>query len=165
MPAQSTYAYKARDGSGAIAVGTMIASSADEVSASLRAEGKFVFAIEENPLRVTADLDKDQIRRNEAAKRVRREDVIAFAQQLSVMLETGVPLLEALSAFRKQTSRMEFREVLDVLYEDIQSGESLSMAMSKWPRVFPVLMVSLMKASEASGSLSTMLGRATEYLA
>ncbi len=165
MPAQSTYAYKARDGSGAIAAGTMSASSADEVSASLRAEGKFVFAIEENPLRATADLDKAQIRRNEAAKRVRREDVIAFAQQLSVMLETGVPLLEALTAFRKQTPRMEFREVLDVLCEDIQSGESLSVAMSKWPRVFPVLMVSLMKASEASGSLSTMLGRATDYLA
>ena len=36
--------------------------------------------------------------------------------------------------------------------------------MEKWPRVFPLMMVSLMKASEASGTLATMIGRVGEYL-
>jgi type IV pilus assembly protein PilC len=165
MPAQSTYSYKARTGSGEVVGGTMIAGSAEEVSARLRAEGKFVFDIEASPLRALVELDEHQIRRNEAAKRVRREDVIAFCQQLAVMLETGVPLSEALDAFCKQMHRAEFRAVLEVLCDDIDSGQPLSAAMSKWPRVFPGMMISLMKASEISGTMSTMLGRVGEYLA
>ncbi|MHC4775176.1 MAG: type II secretion system F family protein [Planctomycetota bacterium] len=165
MPAQSTYAYKARTATGEVIAGTLVAGSAEEVSAQLRAEGQFVFEIDESPMRVFADLDAQQLRRNEAAKRVRREDVIALCQQLSVMLETGVPLSEALDAFRRQTARSEFRQVLDVAADDIDSGEPLSAAMEKWPRVFPGMMISLMKASEASGTMATMLGRVGTYLA
>jgi type IV pilus assembly protein PilC len=165
VPAQSTYAYKARTAAGEVVAGTLVATSAEEVSARLRAEGQFVFEMDASPMRVFADLDEQQIRRNEAAKRVRREDVIAFCQQLSVMLETGVPLAEALDAFRRQTARPEFRQVLEVLADDIDSGEPLSAAMEKWPRVYPGMMISLMKASEASGTMSTMLGRVGEYLA
>jgi type IV pilus assembly protein PilC len=165
VPAQSTYAYKSRNAAGEITAGTMVAGSADEVGARLRAEGQFVFEIDERPMRVFADLDKEQLRRNEAAKRVKREDVIAFCQQLSVMLETGVPLGESLDAFREQAPRPEFRQVLDVLAEDVDSGEPLSAAMEKWPRVFPNMMISLMKASEASGTMASMLGRVGEYLA
>jgi type IV pilus assembly protein PilC len=164
VPAQSTYAYKSRNAAGEVITGTMVAASAEEVTARLRAEGQFVFDIDERPMRVFADLDKQQLRRNEAAKRVRREDVIAFCQQLSVMLETGVPLSEALDAFRRQTTRPEFRQVLDVLADDVDSGEPLSAAMEKWPRVFPNMMISLMKASEASGTMATMLGRVGDYL-
>jgi type IV pilus assembly protein PilC len=131
----------------------------------LRAEGQFVFEIEASALRASPNLGDEQIRRNEAAKRVRRDDVIALCTQLSVMLETGVPLSEALNAFRKQMDRAEFRQVLDVLCEDVEGGEPLSDSMAKWPRVFPIMMISLMKASEASGMLATMLGRVGEYLA
>ena len=164
MSAQSTYAYKARTSTGEVTRGTMVASSAEEVSASLRGEGLFAFEIEASALRATPTLDAHQIRRNEAAKRVRRDDVIAFCTQLSVMLETGVPLAEGLDAFRKRMDRAEFRAVLDVLCDDVDAGEPLSGAMEKWPRVFPLMMVSLMKASEASGTLATMLGRVGEYL-
>src|SRR6185295_9339628 len=92
-------------------------------------------------------------------------DVIAFCQQLAVMLETGVPLSEALDAFTEQAGRREFREVLGVLRDEIYSGEKFSTAMARWPRVFPSMMVSLMKASEASGTMAMMLGRVGEYLA
>lgn len=164
MSAQSTYAFKARTSTGEITSGMMVASSADEVSSRLRAEGQFVFEIEASALRAAPDLDELQIRRNEAAKRVRREDVIALCTQLSVMLETGVPLSEALDAFRQQMDRAEFRQVLEVLCDEVEGGEPLSVAMEKWPRVFPNMMVSLMKASEASGMLASMLGRVGDYL-
>ena len=164
MSAQSTFSFKARTSTGEVIKGKMVASNADEVSSRLRAEGQFVFEIEGSALRASPDLGDEQTRRNEAAKRVRRDDVIALCTQLSVMLETGVPLSEALNAFRKQMDRAEFRQVLDVLCEDVEGGEPLSEAMEKWPRVFPGMMISLMKASEASGMLATMLGRVGEYL-
>ena len=164
MQAQSTFAFKARDSAGDVVTGSMVAGSADEVGARLRAEGKFVLNVDDKPMRGDIELDAMQVRRNEAAKRVKREDVIAFCQQLSVMLETGVPLAEALDAFCRQTERKEFKVVLNILRDDIYSGETFSAAMSKWPKVFPRMMISLMKASEASGTMALMLGRIGEYL-
>lgn len=165
MTAQSTYSYRARDRGGRIVTGNIVASTTQEVGARLRADGKTVLVIDNKPLSASPKLSSDQVRHNEAAKRVKRDDVISFAQQVSVMLETGVPLTEALDAFRSRVGSKEFRAVLDVLTNDICSGEPLSAAMSRWPRVFPNIMVSLIKASEASGTMSMMLGRVGNYLA
>jgi type IV pilus assembly protein PilC len=164
MTAQSTFTYRARDSAGQIVTGSLVAASADEVGARLRAEGKYVVSVEDKPLRAAASLNADQIRRNESAKRVKREDVIAFCQQLSVMLESGVPLSEAMDSFGRQATRREMRDVLTSIMSDLQGGEPLSTAMSRWPRVFPTMIVSLMKASEASGTMGMMLGRIGQYL-
>lgn len=164
MAVQSIYIFTARDAAGTLVNGQMTAGSADEVGTRLRAEGKYVVAVQENSMRVEAALDERQIRRNEAAKRVRREDVISFCQQLSVMLETGVPLSEALDSFMHQTQRREFKQVVASLRDEIYGGERFSVAMARWPRVFPTMIVSLMKASEASGTMAMMLGRVAEYL-
>lgn len=165
MPAQATFSYRARDAAGQIVTGSLLAASAEEVGSRLRSEGKYILSVQDKAMSAAAALDEKQVRRNEAAKRVRREDVIAFCQQLSVMLETGVPLTEALDSFCEQTPRKEFRQVLGTLRDEIYGGEKFSVAMSRWPRVFPTMMVSLMKASEASGTMAMMLGRIGEYLA
>ncbi len=164
MPAKATYAYRVRDAAGQVASGTLVAGSSDEVGARLRGEGKIVLSVQEHGLQAAA-FDPVQVRRAEAARRVKRDDVIAFCQQLSVMLETGVPLVEALDAFCRQTPSPAFRQVLEVMRDDIQSGEPISAAMSRWPRVFQPMIVSLMKASEASGTMAMMLGRVGDYLA
>lgn len=165
MPAQATYSYRARDAAGQFVTGSLVATSAEEVGTRLRTEGKYVLSVQDKVMGVGDTLDEKQIRRNEAAKRVRREDVIAFCQQLSVMLETGVPLSEALDSFCEQMPRREFKQVLTSVRDEIYSGEKFSSAMAKWPRVFPHMIVSLMKASEASGTMALMLGRVGEYLA
>lgn len=164
MSAKATYAYRIRDAAGGVVTGTLVASSPEEVGAKLRAEGKIVLSVNEHGLRASA-VDPVQIKRAEAAKRVKRDDVIALCQQLSVMLETGVPLTEGLDAFCRQTQSPALRQVLEVMRDDIYGGEPISVAMAKWPRVFPVMIVSLMKASEASGTMSMMLGRVGDYLA
>jgi type IV pilus assembly protein PilC len=165
MSAQSTYTYKARDADGTVVTGSLVADSPEDVGARLRSNGKFVLSVSQNAMRPTVSLDADQIQRNEAAKRVRREDVITFCQQLSVMLETGVPLSEALDVICGQNPSRDFRKVLEALREDLYAGEPFSSAMAKWPRVFPGMMLSLMKASEASGTMALMLGRIGDYLA
>lgn len=165
MPAQSTYAYKARDVSGEVITGSLVAGSAQEVGARLRAEGKFILAVTENAMRAENQLDESAVRRNESAKRISREEVIGFCQQLSVMLETGVPLSEAMDAFCQQTANRDFRRVMEDLRDRIYAGDPFSKAMAEWPRVFPHMMISLMRASEASGTMSMMLGRVGEYLA
>lgn len=166
MGLQRTFGFRARDASGQLVTGTLVAASPDEVGVRLRAEGKFVLGVDEHALTSqTGALDVEAIRRNEAAKRVRRDDVIAFAQQLGVMLETGVPLGEALHAFHRQARSPEFRRVLESVTQAVEAGEPLSAALSQWPRVFPGIMVSLLKAAEASGTMASMLSRIGHYLA
>ncbi len=165
MPAQATFTFRVRESGGEIVSGQMSAASADEVALRLRNDGKYVVSIEERGLVDLPRLDREQIRRNEAAKRIKRDDVIAFSQQLAVMLDAGVPLAEALQTFCRQSRSAEFKAVLGVLSERVCAGEPLSTAMAQWPRVFPRLMVSLMKASEASGTLAMMLSRVGGYLA
>jgi type IV pilus assembly protein PilC len=165
MPVQSTYAYKARDAAGNVITGSLAAATAEEVGARLRAEGKYVLMVQDHAAKLTAAMDERSFRRRQTARNVRREDVIAFCQQLSVMLETGVPLSEALDAFCQQTPSKSFKIVLASLRDAIYGGDQFSAAMARWPGVFPTMMVSLMKASEASGTMAMMLGRVGGYLA
>lgn len=165
MTAHSTFSYKARDGEGNVLTGSLVAASQHEVSQQLRAEGKYVLHVSSDALRSDAVVDERQVRSNEMVKRIKREDVIAFCQQLSVMLDTGVPLTEALDSFCSQINKKEFRQVIQSVRDEIQGGEPFSIAIARWPRVFPRIMISLMKASEASGTMAMMLGRIGDYLA
>ncbi len=98
------------------------------------------------------------------ARRVRREDVIYFAHQLSVMIETGVSITDALASVADQTVNPHFKHVLKDITQTVQDGRPFSAALSKHPNLFPNMMICLLKASEASGTLSIMLDRVARYL-
>lgn len=158
-----TFHYTARTNSGEHTTGVVEAASQAEALRSVQREGKVVTDIDLGP--ATASVDDDLIRLRNAASSIRREEVITMTAQLSVMLETGVPLAEALKAFAEQTRRGGLRRVMVHVSERITGGQPFSDAIREFPRAFPPLMVSLMKASEASGTLGMMLGRVSVYLA
>lgn len=160
-----TFAWKARDIHGRELTGSQVATNEDEVATSLRTRGLFITAIDPEPLMQAETVVKDDFRTTIAQKRVKKDDVIAFCQQLAVMLETGVPLSESLEALMQQTKQKEFREVLQGIYDDVRSGDPLSTALARRRRVFPRIVVSLVRASELSGTLPMMLERVANYLA
>jgi len=165
MDQTATFSFRARDQTGQMVSGTMAASSASEVGARLRAEGKFAVSIDSRAGRDEAIVfDEGIVRRSAAARNVRREDVVSFCEQLSVMLDTGVPLTEAIDAFTQRPGRRDFATVLEQVRSQITAGEPFSAAIMRWPRVFPRIMTSLVRASEASGTLGMMLGRVGRYL-
>jgi len=154
------YAYSARDGMGVMRTGVVAGRTESDAVATLRDDELTVTEI-----RIATQIGGDDRRRIDAvARRVKREEVIAFTDQLAVMLETGVPLSEALDAFLQQTKPGPFRQVVEVVADRITSGLSFSVAISEFPRVFPRLMVSLLEASEAAGALDVMLRRVSDYL-
>ena len=162
---KETFAWKARDIHGRELSGSQVATNEDEVANSLRTQGLFITAIDPEPLLQAETIVKDDIRTAIAQKRVKQDDVIAFCQQLAVMLETGVPLSESLEALMHQTKQKEFREVLRRIYDDVCSGDPLSTALARKRRVFPRIVVSLVRASELSGTLPMMLERVASYMA
>lgn len=155
------YSYKARDPSGKSSTGVIDAPSRDDALSRLRAERKTVTDILEGG----APIDVEEIKTKRAARGVKREEVIACSAQLSVMLETGVPLAEALEAFLKHAKSGNLRRVISIVNEHVSAGCSLSASLAVFPSVFPTLMLALVKAAEASGTLGAMLKRVSEYLA
>ncbi|MFG0331353.1 MAG: type II secretion system F family protein [Phycisphaerales bacterium] len=159
----AVFTFEARDTRGELVAGTINAESITEASRQLRNEGKYVLEITRGVQRTRND-EIESIMTVDAAKRVKRDEVIDFCQQLSVMIETGVPLIAAIKGFNQNTKSVNIRRITQAVEDEVSSGSSLSAAMARWPRVFPPLVVSLIEASEASGTMGLMLNRIAKYL-
>ena len=107
----------------------------------------------------------DMARSNERSNvKVKNSDLILFTTQLSVMLDSGVVLSDAIEAIEEQTNPGVFKDVVGDIAERIKSGESFSTALSYFPKIFNTMFISMVKASEASGSMSNMLDVLSGYL-
>ncbi len=95
--------------------------------------------------------------------RVRQSEVIMFTTQLSVMLDSGVVLTDAMEAVSAQMRPGVFRDVLCDVAMRIKNGESFSAALSVYPRVFNAMFISMVKASEATGKMGHMLDVLSSY--
>ena len=157
------FTYRARDLRGELIDGTINSESIMDASRVLRAEGKYVLDITPGVIK-SMESRVEQIRTAEAARRVSRPDVIEFCHQICVMLDAGVPLGDALEAFNSVGTTTHFRRISRAIEDEVHSGATLSSAMARWPRVFPPITVTLVKASEASGTMGLMLGRVAKYM-
>lgn len=95
-------------------------------------------------------------------KPVKTKEIIFFYSQMSLMLEIGTSLTEALKAAANQTQNMVFKEILQKIIVDIEEGRQLSEAMKRHPKVFPGIIVSMIKAGETGGFLKKTLDRIVE---
>jgi type IV pilus assembly protein PilC len=154
------FSYKARDDRGEARTGVIEAESQSAAATQLRSQGLVATRI----TIATRMIDADAVLTEQAARKVKREDVVAFSNQLAVMLQTGVPLAEAIDAYTRQSRGGSLGRISSMLTDRIESGVSFSAAIAEFPRVFPSLMVSLVRASEASGSMGPMLERVATYL-
>ncbi len=156
-----TFAYNGRDSTGQPVTGIAEAASEQEALLQLKAGGTTVLSI--NPVRERFDSTELQLK--QSANHVGREDVIAFSSQLAVMLDTGVPLTEAMEAVAESGKNAgHLGRVIDSITRRISDGEPFSEALSSFPKLFPTLMISLVRAAEASGTLGPMLERVAGYL-
>lgn len=154
------YSFQARNPKGASQSGMLDAPTEAEALRQLRNDGLTV-----TDLRIASELiDVEQLRIRQAARNVQPEEVISFSAQMSVMLETGVPVSEALGAYVQQSKPGGFQRVVEVVRDRINSGVSFSGAIAEFPRAFPPMMVCLLRASEATGALAGMLSRVADYL-
>jgi type IV pilus assembly protein PilC len=151
------FAYQVRDIRGGLLSGVLAASDVTEASRQLRGEGHVIVELHEQ---------QDSVRTRTAASttRVRRGDVIVFASQLAVMVDTGVPLTEALDAIASQIKSESFKPVLVEIADQVKAGGEFSSALATYPRIFDHLFVSMVRASEASGTMGAMLQRVAKYL-
>ena len=94
-----------------------------------------------------------------AFKKVKPKSLQIFARQLATMIEAGVSIVAALVTLEEQTDDKYLRETIGEVRSDVEAGMVLSRAMSRHPKVFNRLFVSMVEAGESSGTLDSVLDR------
>jgi type IV pilus assembly protein PilC len=95
---------------------------------------------------------------------VPRPELINFCFHLEQLVRAGVPILDGLADLRDSIEEPRLREVVAVLIENIEGGQTLSQAMETHPDVFSQVFINLIRAGESSGRLPEVLDRLGESL-
>lgn len=149
------FKYKVRELSGEDATGEVEGADRFTIAADLRSAGKTVISVEEVKSGFTLNLNMDTI--NEKLSRVKVQELIVFAHNLSSMMKAGLSLSRGLSIQERQTKNPAFKKTLKTLIDEIGKGSTLSAGMAKFPKVFSPIFVSMVRAGEESGGLSEAL--------
>jgi type IV pilus assembly protein PilC len=148
-----TFSYTAKNNKGAKQSGTVSATTKQAATQQLQSRG----------------LKVDNLTEGKAAaakgnRKVKSYELLIFTRQLSTIAGAGLPLLQGLDILADQTEDANFAAVIDAIGQEVESGESFSDALRKFPKAFPDLYVSMVRAGEAGGDLDGVLLQLADYL-
>ncbi|MCL6630276.1 MAG: type II secretion system F family protein, partial [Armatimonadetes bacterium] len=153
----ASYAYTIRDANGALRQGTREGENERAVASWLQEQGYTVVKIE----RAKAVKPRSP---GGGFGRVKLSDLSIFCRQFSTMVDAGVSLVRCLSVLSEQTQSPKLRRIIMDVEQEVQSGQTLSRALSKYPNVFSNLFVGLIRAGEVGGALEESLQRLSTFL-
>jgi type II secretory pathway component PulF len=148
MPA---FNYKARDSSGQVVSGTIIAETEREVLFNLDKQGLF-------PVELSGAAESTRAEKK-AARRVRPADIVNFTRELADLLRAGLSIDRALGVIAENAPNPTLSDLVDGLRQDVSKGTALSHALARHPRHFPPFYVSMIRAAETGGFLEDVLMR------
>jgi general secretion pathway protein F len=152
----ASYHFKAVTSAGALRAGVLAGETETGVAKELRRQGL-------TPVYIGLEPKKGFQIKLPRFVRGKRRDVLFFTQELSTLLNAGVPLDRALSITSELTEHDSFRSVvLDVL-RVLKGGKSMADSLATHPGYFPDLFVNMVRAGEASGTLGPVFERLAEF--
>ena len=95
---------------------------------------------------------------------IKKKEVVIFSRQLSTLFSAKVPLVESLQILSSQAISPIFQEIVMDIARELEGGMALSLAMSKYPKVFSKFYVSMVKSGEVSGKLEEVFNYLAESL-
>jgi len=152
----SLFSYTATDYSGQKITGRMEAKDRAVLINNLRKNQLVIIAIRE--------LKESEVRALKKSGRVKLDDLTVCFRQLAALVKAGIPLVKSLNILFAQAESPFLKEILSSLLAKIESGTSLSEAMSSYPQVFLSMHINMIRAGEVSGALETILERLALYL-
>ncbi len=154
-----TFIYKAKDRKGTIEKGSLEAPDKYKALEALQSRGLIVTSIKE-----TEEFIKQRKQKRRLRLRLRLDDLASMARQLATLLDAGVPLLRSLDIVRQQAEVKSLYLALEEVQRNVESGESLSRALARHPKIFSEFWVNLVATGEASGQLPYALIQLTQYM-
>src|SRR5688500_3908006 len=141
-----TFTYTARDAKGQIKNATIEAASRDDVVAQLRRQRM-------NVVKINEETKKQKV------GKISMRDIVIFTRQFSTMINSGLPLVQALDILAKQSENKSLQVVTKAVVFDVESGNTVADALGKHPKAFNELYVNMFVAGAAGGILDTILLR------
>ncbi len=155
-----TYDYEATTREGNIVTGTIEVASENLAVERIQEMGYF-------PLKVKKSVERESAIQRVLASfqnRITDKDLMAFTYQLGVLLDAGFPLEKSLSILSELTEKKKLQALMKEMISHVRSGKSFSDALARFPSVFPVFYVNMIKAGEAGGFVEDVISRMTVYL-
>ena len=148
----TSYGYEAIDATGKPVKGSIEADNIDKARSDLKSQGMTVLALKEQSI-LTRDININ------IGGKPKARDLSVFCRQFVSMIRAGVTILDALRMLTEATENKKLQAAINEVRISAEKGESLASAISEHPKVFPDLMVNMVAAGEASGSLDKSLER------
>jgi type IV pilus assembly protein PilC len=152
MAATKVFRYSSIDAAGHRGKGTVEAANEAAATQTLRQRGEVPLEIHETG----QGLDRD-IKIPGLGNRTKLKDLAVFARQFATMTASGMSLLRSLAILEEQTSSPPLKKALGEIRGEVSGGVSLSTSMAKHDRVFPRLMIAMIRAGEAGGMIDSAL--------
>lgn len=161
------FAYKGRDGRGALMQGVL--EGADSAAVADQLFGAGVTPVEITPTRkgstgASAAGAVQGWRERLFEKKVTSLDVQLFSRQLYTLLKSGVPIMRGLAGLQESAINKSFARVINDLRESLDAGRELSIAMARHPLVFTPFYLSMVKVGEMTGRLEEVFLRLFDHL-
>ena len=147
-----TFTYTARTAQGQLKSDTMEAANRDEAIANLRKQRLTVVKIDEGG------------GKKKRMGKIAMRDIVIFTRQFSTMINSGLPLVQALDILAQQSENPALRDVTRQVVFDVESGHTVADALRKHPKAFTELYVNMVAAGEAGGILDTILLRLAVFM-
>jgi type IV pilus assembly protein PilC len=155
MSTTETYRYSALDESGKTVSGTEKASSVSAAHLMLIQRGLQPIEVKEHKSVLQFEITK---------KTVSRKEIMHFSRQLSVFVEAGIPIMEALELISEETTDKLLKGVLLDMVGELQAGDTFASAAGAHPEAFPRYYVAVLESAELTGTLDTVLLELATYL-
>lgn len=148
----AAWGYVAIDKSGKEIKGSRDADSKEQVTRELKNQGLIVLDITEQNM-LTKDISFD------LGGKPTPRDLAVFCRQFASITRAGVTIIQTLNMLAEQTENVKMQKALQAVRADVEKGESFADSLAKHDNVFPELLVQMVRAGEASGSLETSMER------
>ena len=169
-----TFVYEALNAAGKTEKGRIEADTSEEAMAAIRKNGFFPTTVREDKLKEGSGKKTDKKEKKKKSKKkrsfnisiggVKTKILTQFTRQLSTLQDAGLPLLRSLVILEQQQKPGKLKTILLDVVEDVESGTSLSDAMSKHPKAFDRLYTKMVAAGEIGGVLDLILQRLANFM-
>lgn len=156
-PNNIKYTYKIRDKEGNITTSSLEALSKADVYAFLNNQGYDILSIEKDEL-------YNQLGISKLTKRqMKDKDINFFLTQLSTIIKSGIPLIDAVGILSKQVKSKRNKDIYNRLVFELSRGRTFSEALDNQEGVFPRLLINMVKTAELTGNLTGVLDDMADY--
>ena len=165
----SNYLYEAVDAGGLRSKGSLDVMDQSEALRRIKEMGLFPILVRETEKapfrsRTVATRKRRTMNLRLGAGRVKPAALTVFTRQLATLVDVGMPLMRGLRLLHEQEGNREFKRVIAALAQTVETGGSMSEALSAHPKVFSKLYINMVRAGEAGGILEQVLKRQAEFM-